>query len=103
MNFVQKKYNQHILHYGITLQKSLEKLNQDLVNNLSEEMNKLKKYDVLKYEMIHTDSNKEIEDVFAEKYQFWKNPPFRTKQIENNISHKSEKDFLDFIHNSINQ
>ncbi|SFI35037.1 DUF4407 domain-containing protein [Halpernia frigidisoli] len=100
MNFVQNNYNEHVKKYGITLQKRLEKLNQDLVNNLSEEMKKLEKYDVLKYERVRTENEKEVADIFAEKYQFWKNPPFRTKKTESIIVHKSEKDFLDFIHHS---
>lgn len=100
LDFVENNYSKHLTQYGLKLEKTLEKLNQELISNLSTEMQKLEGYDAAKHQLLLAEMKKEVADVFIEKFQFWKNPPFRTKKIENNIVHKSQKDFLEFIYQS---
>ncbi len=98
ISFVEKNYNSHLTQYGIKLQKKLESLNQESEKNIFRELEKLKKYSPLKYENMLSEIQKEINDVFEEKYQFWKNPPFRTQKAFVDIKHKSEKEFLELIY-----
>lgn len=97
-SLIKKEYDLHLHNYGNTLQNKIELLNKELEIKIFSELEKLKNYSPEKYHIMLDETKKEIADIFTEKYQFWKNPPFRTQNLIKEVQHKSEKDFLEFIY-----
>ncbi|UBB89885.1 DUF4407 domain-containing protein [Candidatus Kaistella beijingensis] len=98
LKFVQENYEKHLETYKKILTEKLLSLNADLKQNLEIQLERIRIHNVEKSEKLRLELKEEISELFRDKYQFWKNPPFRTQKTIRNTVYKTEKQFLEFIY-----
>ncbi len=96
--FVQENYLNFKEEYAAIFKIKFEEYNTRTWNNLMPLINKLQKVNPEKHALILKEikSEMEVEPVF--KYEYWADPPFRTKTKELNKNISSEEDFLQHIY-----
>lgn len=84
--------------YKETLENSLQRYNKRLEKNLMPLLNKLKQINPTIYQQQLIDINNELSYKKIEKYEYWENPPYRTKHkvVKKNLL--TEEDLLKHIY-----
>lgn len=84
--------------YSKVLTEKIKQYHQNSRTRFMPYLSKLEKVNKLKSQEIYNEIEIEFSNEMIEKYEYWADPPFRTKPKENNINYLSEDDFLKTIY-----
>lgn len=97
-DLIRKNYLEFKKVYSKILTKNIKHYHQKSWSSLMPYLSNLEKVNKLKSQEIHNKIEIEFSDEMVEKYEYWADPPFRTKPKENNFNYLSEDDFLKTIY-----
>lgn len=101
-DIIIKDYQNCISEYEDVLNTRIQNQINIVHNNLNDSLNILKKYNSSAYFRIQTDiENYSVEILPIYKYEYWANPPFRTRRKRDKV-YKMEQDLLNKIYQEWN-
>ncbi len=97
-DLIRRNYLEFKKVYSNVLNDNIKKYHQNSWKRLMPFLSNLQKVNKLKSKEIYKAIEIEYSDEMVEKYEYWIDPPFRTKPKENNTNYLSEDDFLKTIY-----